>query len=125
MPPSDPASRPKRTHPVLARLRKLSASYPESSEVEAWEHPTFRVGKKIFATFGLDAGEPSVSCKQTHADQSVLVENPAFRVADYVGKHGWITIDASQVEWPVIAELVDRSYRLIANKRQLKALDGE
>jgi len=113
-------------HPLLTKLRKLNATLPETAEVEAWEHPTFRAGKKIYATLGVGKdGLPTISCKQTQPDQSALVTDPRFRVADYVGKHGWITLDADRVPWPLVEELVLKSYRLIALKRMVKALDAQ
>ncbi len=110
-------------HPFLAMLRALSAKFPETSEVEAWGHPTFRVDDKIFASFGEHEGEPSIGCKQTRPDQAVLVEDPRFHVAPYVGRYGWIGIKVDQVKWPLVAELVEQSYRLVAPKRLVAKLD--
>ena len=116
---------PAKPHPYLTRLRKLSASYPETAEVEAWGHPTFRVRGKIFASFGEHEGAPRIGCKQTRIDQSVLTEDPRFQVAPYVGKHGWIVIRIEDVPWDMVADLVDRSYRLIAPKSLVKGLERE
>jgi len=110
-------------HPHLTALRKFAATLPETSEVEAWEHPTFRAGKKIFATYAHHKGKHCISCKQSKPDQALLVTDPRIEVASYTGKHGWITIDIDLVDWDTIAELVERSYRLIALKRMVKALD--
>lgn len=112
-----------RAHPFLAKLQKLAAAYPETSEVETWGHPTFRVRDKIFASFGEYDGRSIVGCKQTHADQAILVESDGIEVAKYVGRHGWVSIDADVVGWPTIAELVDTSYRLIAPRTLVALLD--
>lgn len=123
-----PMARPSRDlseHPYLAELRKLSASLPETAEVEAWGHPTFRAGKKIFATFGEHEGAPSIGVKQTRPDQTALVGDGRFFVPPYVGQHGWVGVRVDEVPWPLVADLVERSYRLVALKRMLRALDGE
>lgn len=112
-------------HPALDKLRELTLSLPETAEVIAWEHPTFRVKNKIFASFGSYGGGPSIGCKQTKIDQSVLVEDPRISVAPYVGKHGWITIQVENMPWPMIEQLVLQSYRLIAPKRLAQALDDD
>ena len=112
-----------RVHPQLARLRKYAKMFPESTEVEAWGHPTFRAGKKIFASFGEYEGGASIGVKQTKAEQARLVQDPRIKVAAYVGKHGWISIDADAVPWDEIEPLVERSYRLVALKRMVRALD--
>ena len=111
-------------HPYLSELRRLAASFPETSEVITWGHPTFRVGKKIFASFGEHQDRPTIGAKQTKPDQEVLVQDPRFFVAPYVGQHGWIGIFIDEVEWPMIADLVEASYRLIAPKRLVRTLDA-
>ena len=116
--------RSKHKHPYLGKLRKLAASLPETSERETWEHPTFRVRDKIFASFGAHDGRPTIGCKQTHEDQAILVEESGFEVAPYVGQHGWIMIYIDEVKWPMVADLVDASYRLIAPKKLVKELDA-
>jgi hypothetical protein len=40
-----------RTADLLARLRELIAEFPETSERESHGAPTFRGGKKTFASF--------------------------------------------------------------------------
>lgn len=37
---------------ALKRLRAICLALPEATEVQAWGHPTFRAGKKMFAAFG-------------------------------------------------------------------------
>jgi hypothetical protein len=37
---------------ALKQVRSICLTLPESAEVEAWGHPTFRAGKKMFAAFG-------------------------------------------------------------------------
>ncbi len=117
-----PASK---SHPFLTKLRKLAASFPETAELETWGHPTFRVREKIFASFGDHDGRPTIGCKQSHADQAILVEDERFFVAPYVGKHGWIGMYIDEVEWPMVAELVETSYRMIAPKTLVKQLDAD
>ena len=117
-------ARARSPHAYLTRLRRLSASLPETAEVEAWGHPTFRAGKKIFATFGEHEGTPTIGVKSTHADQAILVTNPGFFVPPYVGQHGWVGIRVDKVEWTIVADLVETSYRMVALKRMVKALDA-
>lgn len=112
-------------HPVLRKLRALTESLPEGCEVEAWGHPTFRAGKKMFAVFGSHEGEPSMSVKQTLPEQQVLLEEPGFYAPPYVAKQGWIGIYVERVPWRRIEALLLVGYRHVALKRMLKALDGE
>jgi hypothetical protein len=45
---------------ILDRIRAIVAELPELVEVEAWGHPTFRAGKKMFAGFGQDKVEGAI-----------------------------------------------------------------
>jgi predicted DNA-binding protein (MmcQ/YjbR family) len=103
---------------VLERLRALCLSLPETSEVEAWGHPTFRVRDKIFVGAGAEDGKWSIGVKATPERQSELVAtDQRFTIARYVGKHGWVTMSVGdRVDWDEVAELVRDSYRLVAPK---------
>ncbi len=108
----------------LSKLRKLCLALPESTEVEAWGHPTFRAGSKIFATFGHHQDRPCIGVKSTRPEQQVLVTDPRFFVPPYVGKHGWVSMWVdTDLAWDFVEELVLESYRHVALKRMLKQLD--
>lgn len=116
---------PKSTeHPALERLRALAASLPSTKERLTWGHPTFRAGKKIFASFGEHENRPAITVKQTPEDQSMLLQSDGFFVPPYVGQHGWVGIWVEDVDWPMIEDLVEHAYRLTASKRMLQELDG-
>jgi predicted DNA-binding protein (MmcQ/YjbR family) len=112
---------------VYQRFRDICLSFPETTEVfvEAWGHPTFRVGPKLkmFASCSPpDADRPSLGMKVDKGHQQALIHtDPRFSVADYVGKHGWIDVDASgPVDWDEVRELVLESYCLNAPARLAK-----
>jgi predicted DNA-binding protein (MmcQ/YjbR family) len=113
--------------PYLAELRKVCLALPESAEVEAWGRPTFRAGKKMFAVFeGNDEHPYAVIFKPDPAERPALVADSRLYVPPYYGPSGWLALDftAAPVDWDEIAELMETSYRQVALKRMLKALDG-
>jgi len=122
--------------PHLADLRKICLAFPESVEIEAWGRPTFRAGKKMFAVFSdtamadrdVDDTEVSASVifKADDEERPALVADARFYVPPYFGPSGWMALrfDAAPVDWDEVTELIDTSYRLVALKRMLKALDG-
>lgn len=114
--------------PYLSDLRSLALAFPESAEVEAWGWPTFRAGKKIFAMFasGPDDDTYGVIFKPEADERPALVEDPRFFSPPYWGPSGWLELnfDAAPVEWDEVRELLDGSYRQVALKRMVKALDG-
>lgn len=110
---------------LLERLRRLCLSLPEVHEAPAWGHPNFRAGARTFAVFERYRGRPCIVVKLDRFQASVLVDDVRFSRAPYVGKHGWVTIWVDRpVAWKLIEDLVMRSYRLVALKRMLEALDG-
>lgn len=112
--------------PYLADLREVCLALPETCEVEAWGRPTFRAGKKIFALFeGHDDHEFAVTFKPEPDERPALLEDDRFFAPPYWGPGGWLALDftAGPVDWTEVAELVEGSYRQVALKRMLKALD--
>ncbi|MEI2727766.1 MAG: MmcQ/YjbR family DNA-binding protein [Candidatus Nanopelagicales bacterium] len=112
--------------PYLNELREVCLGFPESAEVQAWGRPTFRAGKKIFATFGASQDLPySVVFKPEPEDRMALSQDPRVFVPPYFGPSGWLALnfEAADVDWQEVAELMEGSYRQVALKRMLAALD--
>ena len=84
---------------------------------------------KIFAIFAIFAGVATrplgMIFKPDPEDRLALLEDPRFYVPPYYGPSGWLALDfqAAEVDWDEVGELVDASYRQIALKRMLLALD--
>jgi hypothetical protein len=113
--------------PYLAELRGVCGRFPESVEVEAWGRPTFRAGKKIFAVYqsDSDAERYAVIFKPEADERPALVDDVRFYVPPYFGPSGWLALEftAAKVDWREVAELMESSYRQVALKRMLRALD--
>lgn len=115
--------------PHLADLRRVCLALPETVEVEAWGRPTFRAGKKIFALFtGSEEDRYTVIFKPDAEERPALLgdRDGRFYSPPYWGPGGWLGLDltAAPVDWDEVAELVETSYRQVALKRMVKALDG-
>jgi len=114
--------------PYLADLRKIALEFPESHEVEAWGRPTFRAGKKIFATFaGTDERPYGVIFKPDSDDRLALLDDDRFYAPPYWGPGGWVALDfeTATVDWEEVRELLDASYRQVALKRMVRVLEAE
>jgi predicted DNA-binding protein (MmcQ/YjbR family) len=113
-------------HPLIVRLRAVCLPYPEAVEVNVWGRPTFRAGKKIFVVAGSSLEVPlSIVFKPDPDDEPALRQDARIFSPPYFGASGWLAIELDRVDdWSEIAELVDASYRLVALKRQLAALDA-
>lgn len=112
--------------PYLADLRRLALAYPEAAEKVSHGRPTFFAGK-VFAIFtGTDERPYTVVFKPEADERPALLEDPRFSIPPYWGPYGWLALDfdAAPVDWDEVDELLDASYRQIANKRMLRALDA-
>jgi predicted DNA-binding protein (MmcQ/YjbR family) len=111
---------------ALDRLRAVCLAFPEAVEVLAWGRPTFRAGKKIFVTAGAHMDRPhTMVFKPDPEERRALVIDPRFFIPPYYGPAGWLALDfgAPDTDWVELGELVETSYRQVALKRQLVALD--
>ena len=109
------------------RLRRICLALPETAEKETWGDPTFRVREKIFAMQKTGDGRDSLWCKAPEGSQGILVgaDPDRFFVPPYVGHKGWIGMRLdNDPEWAEVAEVVRRSYLLIAPKRLAALVAG-
>jgi len=110
---------------ALKKIRQICLSLPDTKETLTWGHPHFRVGDKIFAGFGDEHGKPVLGFKMEMEIASVIIDDPRFWRAPYVGHKGWVSMDVSHVKnWGEVRALLLESYRLIAPKRTLAKLEG-
>jgi len=110
---------------LLERVRKLCLALPEAFEIEAWEHPTFRVGGgrgKMFCIAAEDGS--SVRVKADPIEREALLEQgDPFYMPAYVGTKGWVGVQLDdRTDWVEVAELIATSYCLIAPKRLTDAV---
>jgi predicted DNA-binding protein (MmcQ/YjbR family) len=112
--------------PFLKDLRTVCLALPEAVEIEAWGRPTFRAGEKgkIFAIFtGLVEKRYSMVFTPEPGEAPALRADERVYVAKYYPKHHALDITKAAVDWDEVAELVEGSYRQVAAKRLVKALD--
>jgi predicted DNA-binding protein (MmcQ/YjbR family) len=108
---------------ALQKVRALCLALPETSEVEAWGHPTFRAGKKMFAAIGQDAGDPTLGMKVGHDRQEELLQDERFYPTPYAAHQGWVSLRLhGKTDWAEVGRLLREAYCQVALKRMLKAL---
>jgi len=109
---------------VLEELRALCLSLPETTERNSFGHPNFVAGKKTFVAFEQFHGRPSIAFRLDRTNIERFSANPLFFATPY-GRGQWLSlwVDAT-FDWNIVEELVNTSYRLVALKRMLVALDA-
>jgi predicted DNA-binding protein (MmcQ/YjbR family) len=117
--------KPKVKDDPLAKVRAICLAFPESREVEAWGHPTFRAGKKMFAAFGGEAGDKSLGLKVGFERQDELLRDERFFPTPYAAHQGWVSLRIDgDTDWDEVSALAREAYRQVALQRMLKALDA-
>ncbi|HLZ56238.1 MAG TPA: MmcQ/YjbR family DNA-binding protein [Ktedonosporobacter sp.] len=105
---------------MLEQLRAICLAFPEAIEAGGVGDPSFKVRDKIFAMRHRANERMSLWCKAPAGAQAVLVgsEPERFFVPPYVGHHGWVGIYLDDgLDWEMVADLVEESYRMTAPKR--------
>lgn len=118
----------------LARVREICLALPEAQERVAHGRPTFRVARMFAVYGGSEKVRPGRHVRHDHAlmvipdpgERAALEEDPRFFTPAYLGPWGWVAVDLDRedVGWDEVGELVDASYRTVANARQLAALEA-
>jgi predicted DNA-binding protein (MmcQ/YjbR family) len=111
---------------ALKQVRALCLALPEACEVEAWGHPTFRAGQKMFAACGEESGALALGLKVGHDRQEELLKDGRFYPTPYAAHQGWVSLRLDEeTDWDEIGRLVREAYRQVALRRMLKALEAE
>jgi predicted DNA-binding protein (MmcQ/YjbR family) len=110
---------------LVQRLRGLCLALPETSERSSWGHPNFRAGKKTFAAFEVIRGRPSIAFRLPPEEVEQLLVRKTFFATPY-GRGQWVSLWADgQVDWKLVARLLRQSYRVVALKRMMVALEQQ
>jgi len=110
--------------PAFARARRLCLALPGTTESVSWGHPNFRAGRKTFCAFEVIEDRPSIAFRVPSATVARAVRRDKFFTTPY-GRGLWVStwVDRA-IDWSMLEELVETSYRSVALKRVLKALDS-
>jgi predicted DNA-binding protein (MmcQ/YjbR family) len=95
---------------ALEKVRELCLAMPKTSEKLSHGHPTFYVGKRAFAVYGLYS--PSLAVKPSASRGFDLADDPRFFPTPYMAKNGWWSLRLEEpIEWEQVRELLEESYR--------------
>jgi|SRR5215510_3167782 len=107
----------------LEKIREYCLSLPHATEEVLWQKDlVFKIGGKMFAAVGLDAGPASqFSFKCTPEEFSELTERDGIIPAPYAARYHWVAVEKpgalSQAE---IKRLIKDSYEMVKVKLSKK-----
>jgi len=102
----------------IETFRKLALSFPEATEEPHFEKTSFRVKKKIFATY--DDIKKRACIKLSEIDQNVFssaYKTIIFPVENKWGKQGWTLIEMGKVNTELFIDAITTAYCEVAPKR--------
>ncbi|HKQ76639.1 MAG TPA: MmcQ/YjbR family DNA-binding protein [Blastocatellia bacterium] len=108
----------------LEKIREYCLSLPHATEEVLWEKDlVFKIGGKMFAVIGLDAGPVSkFSFKCTPEEFAELTERNGIIPAPYAARYHWVAVEKpgslSQAE---VKRLIKDSYEMVKAKLTKKA----
>lgn len=99
-------------------LRELALSFPEATEESHFEKTSFRVKKKIFATYD-DLND--IACiKLSEIDQDIFASADRtiiYPVNNKWGKQGWTLVEMSKVHEDLFIAALTTAYCEVAPKK--------
>lgn len=108
----------------LERVREICLSFPETSETVSHGHPNFWAGKKTFAVYGLYS--PSVAFKAAVSMHLELEGDGRIFPTPYMANKGWLSLRLNaDTDWAMARRLLEHSYREVATRKLLAALDAK
>jgi hypothetical protein len=99
-------------------FRKLALSFPEATEEPHFEKTSFRVKKKIFATY--DEVKNIACIKLSEIDQDVFSsadKTIIYPVDNKWGKQGWTLIELKKVRADLFVDALTTAYCEVAPKK--------
>jgi predicted DNA-binding protein (MmcQ/YjbR family) len=102
----------------IEAFRKIALSFPEATEESHFEKTSFRVKKKIFATYN-DLNKRAC-IKLSEIDQDVFASadrTTIYPVDNKWGKQGWTMIEMKKVKKDLFTDALTTAYCEIAPKK--------
>lgn len=110
-----------------AYLRDRAMTYPGATEDFPWGHRAVKVKAKLFVIFANDNETLRVTVKLPESNAYALMQPYAAPTGYGLGKSGWVTCTfrpADEIPTDLLDEWVEESYRAVAPKKLVLALNA-
>jgi hypothetical protein len=108
-----------------SEVRRIALSLPYTCERRTWDAATFRTKDKIFVIISPDGKHATVKSGREQQHAIVGSDPKTFSVAEYVGRHGWVTVRLAGVASRAMRVLIIDSWRRVAPKRMVATYDAD
>lgn len=103
----------------IVTFRKLALAFENVTEDPHFEKTSFRINKKIFATF--DEKNNQAVLKLNEIDQSVFCASSEmifYPIPNKWGKQGWTIVELSKVRLEMFEDALKLSYQNVAIRKK-------
>jgi predicted DNA-binding protein (MmcQ/YjbR family) len=100
-------------------FRTLALAFPEATEEPHFEKTSFRIKKKIFASF--DEKNNHAVLKLNEIDQSVFCASSEmifYPIPNKWGKQGWTIVELAKVRPEMFEDALKLSYQNVISKKK-------
>ncbi len=110
---------------VREEVKGFALSLPEAVEDHPWGEDVAKVGGKVFAFLGAP-GSRHLTVKLVESHGHALAIEGARPTGYGLGRAGWVTVplEAEGVDLDLLRDWVEESYRIVAPRRLVAALDA-
>jgi predicted DNA-binding protein (MmcQ/YjbR family) len=99
-------------------LRKLALSFPEVTEEPHFDKTSFRIKKKIFATYNEKENSACLKLSETDQDIFSLSDGGAiYPVSNKWGKQGWTIVELKKIKNDLLKAVLTSAYCEVAPKK--------
>ena len=108
---------------TIKQFRAWALSFPEATEEPHFEKTSFRIKKKIFATY--DEVNKRACVKLSEMDQHLFSQpdkTTIYALPNKWGKQGWTLIEMKQVKGEMFLEVLTTAYCEVAPKKLAEQL---
>ncbi|MFZ1752012.1 MAG: MmcQ/YjbR family DNA-binding protein [Saprospiraceae bacterium] len=107
-------------------IRKMALSFPETSEAPHFEKISFRVKKKIFATFDAKTNRATIKLSLVDQDVFTSIDKNSFKPVDNKwGLMGWTVVELSIVSIDIFQDAMTSAYCETAPKTLAKQVQNQ
>lgn len=91
-------------------LRQLALSFPETTEEPHFDKISFRVKKKIFATYDDKSNTASLKLSVIDQDAFSSIDSSVYPVPNKWGKQGWTLVELDRIKNEILKDLLTTAY---------------
>ncbi len=103
---------------TYSELKIIALSFPETTEEPHFEKTSFRVKKKIFATYNQKDNTACVKLSEKNQDLFCLADKSViYPVANKWGKQGWTIVEMNKVKNEVFTDALKTAYCKVAPQK--------